>query len=110
MYAMVTGEIHTQLNSSTALGSWESSGKLGIWESLTVGDGETIEPCRRLLIGNDISFQDAVKNAMKKLDEFVNRSSKGVGLEEKSSEIGGVNGEEWDWERWKKHLTEVEEE
>ncbi|KAM3375359.1 hypothetical protein P3S68_014073 [Capsicum galapagoense] len=47
---------------------------------------------------------------MKKLDEYVNRSSKRVGLAEKNSEISGVNGEEWDWECWKKHFTEVEEE
>ncbi|PHU14790.1 hypothetical protein BC332_15995 [Capsicum chinense] len=47
---------------------------------------------------------------MKKLDEYVNRSSKRVGRAEKNSEISGVNGEEWDWECWKKHFTEVEEE
>ncbi|PHT60913.1 hypothetical protein T459_35237 [Capsicum annuum] len=42
--------------------------------------------------------------------KYVNRSSKRVGLAEKNSEISGVNGEEWDWECWKKHFTEVEEE
>ncbi|MCE3215613.1 hypothetical protein HAX54_002973 [Datura stramonium] len=80
------------------------------------GDGETAESLPSASSQEssssswrwDLAFQDAVRNAMKKLDDYVNRS-KGAGLAERNSEIG-VAGEEWDWERWKKHFTEVEEE
>lgn len=80
------------------------------------GDGETVDPSASSQNSSssssswrwDLAFQDAVKNAMKKLDDYVNRS-KGVGLAERNSETG-LDGEEWDWERWKKHFTQVEEE
>ncbi|KAK4340067.1 hypothetical protein RND71_041529 [Anisodus tanguticus] len=71
------------------------------------GNGDTAEPSSSWRW--DLAFQDAVKNAIMKFDYYVNRS-KGVGVVERDSEIISVDGEEWDWERWKKHFTEVEEE
>ncbi|CAN4107903.1 unnamed protein product [Withania somnifera] len=75
----------------------------------TVGDGDTSSSSSSSSWRWDLAFQDAVKNAKKKLDEYVNRSSKGVGLTETNSDIG-VDVDEWDWERWENHFTEVEEE
>ncbi|XP_016502849.1 protein EXECUTER 1, chloroplastic-like [Nicotiana tabacum] len=84
------------------------------------GDGETAEPSPSASSQNsssssswrwDLAFQDAVRNAMKKFDDYVNWS-KGAELAERSSAEKEVcvDGEEWGWERWKKHFTEVEEE
>lgn len=84
------------------------------------GDGETAEPSPSASSQNsssssswrwDLAFQDAVRNAMKRFDDYVNWS-KGAELAERSSAEKEVcvDGEEWDWERWKKHFTEVEEE
>lgn len=84
------------------------------------GDGETAEPSPSASSQNsssssswrwDLAFQDAVRNAMKRFDDYVNWS-KGAELAERSSAEKEVcvDGEEWGWERWKKHFTEVEEE
>ncbi|XP_019173139.1 PREDICTED: protein EXECUTER 1, chloroplastic-like [Ipomoea nil] len=57
----------------------------------------------------DLTIQDAFKNVMKRFDDFVNLNrnhASVVGAAETTSE---EKDEEWDWERWKKHFSEVEE-
>ncbi|KAF6160608.1 hypothetical protein GIB67_019548 [Kingdonia uniflora] len=60
---------------------------------------------------SDSSLHNVVKNAIKKLEDYLNSFFSGSPTKNVSPSVVDVveGGSEWDWERWKKHFDDVDQ-
>lgn len=62
----------------------------------------------------DSGLQDVVKSVIKKFDDYMNsirnpENKQNSNHDLVTEKVTGIEGEEWDWDRWKKHFEDVEE-
>ncbi|KAI3930839.1 hypothetical protein MKX01_037285 [Papaver californicum] len=62
----------------------------------------------------DSGLQDVIKSVIKKFDDYMNsirnpENNQNSNHDLVMEKVTGLEGEEWDWDRWKKHFEDVEE-